>query len=207
MPKGSAELIAARRDEIVEACAELYDNLSFKEITIGAISKKTTFSRPSVYNYFRTKEEIFLALLGREYGEWAKDLMELAENPVSKSEFPSRFAVILGKRRRMLKLVAMNLYDMEAGSRLENLVEFKKMYNSSLQAAEKCFKAHFTGAPEERARQFIYTLFPFLFGVYPYTEATEKQKRAMDIAGVRYQPYTVESLVELLIRQLTENCR
>ena len=57
MPKGSPELTNARRCEIVEACAKLYRTLPFKDITIGLISAKTSFTRTSVYNYFRTKED------------------------------------------------------------------------------------------------------------------------------------------------------
>ena len=34
MPKGSAELTAARRDEIMDACESLYRTMNFKEITL-----------------------------------------------------------------------------------------------------------------------------------------------------------------------------
>ena len=70
MPKGSEELINARKEEIVNACAGLYETMGFKEITIRDIGAKTTFTRTSIYNYFQTKEEIFLALLSREHEAW-----------------------------------------------------------------------------------------------------------------------------------------
>lgn len=60
MPKSSEELTRARRDEIVNACASLYESMSFKEITLKEIGKRTSFTRTSIYNYFQTKEEIFL---------------------------------------------------------------------------------------------------------------------------------------------------
>ena len=66
MPAASQEQAAARREEIVGACAELYRELPFKKITLGLIGARTTFTRTSIYNYFRTKEDIFLALLERE---------------------------------------------------------------------------------------------------------------------------------------------
>ena len=44
-----------RRSEIVRACRELYQTMSFKDITIKEISEYTSFSRPSIYNYFATK--------------------------------------------------------------------------------------------------------------------------------------------------------
>ena len=62
MPKGSAELTNSRREEIITACRKLFQSMSYKEITIKEIAVETSFTRPSIYNYFESKEEIFLAL-------------------------------------------------------------------------------------------------------------------------------------------------
>ena len=77
MPKGSEELTNARKEEIVNACASLYETMGFKDITIRDIGAKTSFTRTSIYNYFQTKEEIFLALLRREHEVWIADLEEI----------------------------------------------------------------------------------------------------------------------------------
>ena len=74
MPRGSEELTNARRDEIITACAALYETMGFRDITIRDIGEKTSFTRTSIYNYFQTKEEIFLALFQREYERWREDL-------------------------------------------------------------------------------------------------------------------------------------
>ncbi len=34
MPKGSPELTQARKDEIIAACEQLYQTMSFKELTL-----------------------------------------------------------------------------------------------------------------------------------------------------------------------------
>ena len=62
MIKGTPELIAGRREEIINACEQLYQSMSFREITLKEIGSVVPFSRPTIYNYFQTKEEIFLAL-------------------------------------------------------------------------------------------------------------------------------------------------
>ena len=82
MPKGSEELTHARKEEIIDACAALYETMGFRDITIRDIGAKTSFTRTSIYNYFQTKEEIFLALLQREHEAWIADLEELAHTPV-----------------------------------------------------------------------------------------------------------------------------
>lgn len=204
MPKGSEELTNARKEEIIDACAQLYAALPFKDITLGAIGAKTSFTRTSIYNYFRTKEEIFLALLQREYAAWCKDLDSLAEcSPLSAEDFASRFSDILAGRGCMLKLMSMNLYDIEDGSRLENLVEFKRVYHRSLNAVCRCLEAHFPASTDEARRNFVYAFFPFLFGVYPYTNPTEKQTEAMKIAGVAAPGYDISTLTRALTLTLT----
>ena len=205
MPAGSKELTAARKEEIVDACAQLYETLPFKKITPGEISQKTSFTRTSIYNYFHTKEEIFLALLEREYGAWASDLHALAKAEMPAEQFPAAFSALLEKRKRMLKLMSMNLYDLEAGSRMENLVSFKKEYENSMRAAAECLKKHCPFLTEEDTQQFIYAFYPFLFGVYPYTNAGEKQIEAMDKAGVQYKAHTVAEITRSLVEKLLKS--
>ena len=75
MPKGSEQLTNARKEEIINACAKLYTTMNFKDITLKQISLETTFTRTSIYNYFQTKEEIFLALFrgSMTYGQPISD--------------------------------------------------------------------------------------------------------------------------------------
>lgn len=54
MPRGSEELTNARKEEIVNACAALYETMSFRDITLRDIGNKTSFTRTSIYNYFIT---------------------------------------------------------------------------------------------------------------------------------------------------------
>ena len=54
MPKGSEELTNARKEEIIDACAALYETVGFKDITIREIGERTSFTRTSIYNYFQS---------------------------------------------------------------------------------------------------------------------------------------------------------
>ena len=200
MPKGSPELTNARKEEIINACEALYQTMGFKEITMKDISAATSFTRTSIYNYFQTKEEIFLALLQREYGLWIGDLAAMMEenDALTKEAFADKFARTLEKRAQLLKIMSMNHYDMETGSRPERLKEFKTVYGRSLQTVRACLDKFFPQMPQEEKQDFIYTFFPFMFGIYPYTFVTEKQRTAMEEAGVNY--------VFLSIYEITYNC-
>ena len=204
MPRGSEKLTAERKNEIIQACASLYETMGFKDITIRDIGEKTSFTRTSIYNYFQTKEEIFLALLQQEYEMWTEDLRALAaiETSLSVSVFASAMAATLEKRKCMLKLMSMNLYDMEGNSRMDNLVAFKKVYAKAMQAVSCCLEKFFPHMSVGDIQEFLYAFFPFLFGVYPYTTATEKQKEAMDIARVNYARYSIREITCSFVRKM-----
>ena len=204
MPKGSAELTNARKEEIIAACRKLYENRSFKEITLKDIGQQTSFTRTSIYNYFETKEEIFLALLQREYELFVEDLNHLCEekNSLSGDELASELAYALERRMMMLKLLSMNLYDMEANSRMERLIEFKAAYGESKNAVDRCLQK-FCPELDEAARQtFLYAFLPFVYGLYPYTMVTEKQKEAMNVAGISYVYMSTYDMAYTSIRTL-----
>lgn len=188
MPKGSAELTKARTDEIIAACRKLYETMSFKEITLKEIGQQTSFTRTSIYNYFETKEEIFLALFAQEYDLFADELDSLCgrEETLSLDALSSELARALERRPLMLKLLSMNLYDMEANSRMERLVEFKKSYGRSKDALDRCLMKFCPALGEAGRQTFLYAFLPFVYGLYPYTFVTAKQRDAMQQAGISY---------------------
>ncbi len=204
MPKGSQELTNSRKGEIISACEKLYRTMNFKDITLGDISRETSFSRPSIYNYFQTKEEIFLALMQREYDLWNADLRAvLSDNDtLTADELAGEIAHSLENRTQLLKLLSMNHYDMEEHSRPERLTEFKKSYGESLDAVRDILSKFCPDMDEESRERFIFVFFPFMFGIYPYSVATEKQLAAMKEAGVKFTKCSVYKIIYNCIRKL-----
>ena len=204
MPKVTKERSNARRDEIINACAELYETTCFKDLTLKDIGKATSFTRTSIYNYFQTKEEIFLALLEREYDLWNADLTDILENneSLSADEFADKLARSLEKRERLLKLMSMNHYDMESSSRIENLTEFKRSYGRSLQLVTRCTEKFFPAMSAGEVRNFVYIFFPFMFGIYPYTYVTDKQREAMKNAEADYVFMSVYEITFSCVKNL-----
>ncbi len=206
MPKGTPERTAARKEEIVSACEKLYQTMSFKEITLKEIGNVTSFSRPTIYNYFQTKEEIFLALFELEYDRWNEDLEKIiAENDyLDRQQIAEKIAHSLEKREQLLKLLAMNNYDMEANSRPELLTSFKAAYGRSMKNIYAILNKFCPDMKDDERHAFVYVFFPFMFGIYPYTSVTEKQETAMTKADVRFIYQSVYGITyQCLIRLLS----
>lgn len=198
MPRGSEALTQARREEIINACAQLYETMGFKDVTIKEIGKITSFTRTSIYNYFQTKEEIFLALIGREFDLWS-DALEQAlaeEQTLDRARLAEILADTLSARTLMLKILSMNMFEIEENSSVEQLTAFKRTFGRSFACVDALLAK---AAPELDAaarRAFAYAFFPFMYGIYPYTAVTEKQRAAMDVIGFDYSVYTVRTLIQ-----------
>lgn len=206
MPKGSPVLTNARKEEIIAACETLYQTMGFKEITMKEIADYTSFSRPSIYNYFETKEEIFLALLQKEYERWIADLEAVisSHNAMTRDEIAGALARTLERREQLLKLMSMNHYDMEANSRMERLTEFKKAYGRSLQAVDGLLRTFAPDLSAQGREEFLYAFFPFIYGIYPYAVVTDKQREAMDRAETGYVYHSIYELAFRCAKKLLE---
>ena len=205
MRKVTPEQIARKREEIVSACVQLYQTMSFREITLKEIGNITSFSRPTIYNYFETKEEIFLALFQREYDRWNEDLTAIlnGDEQMTKAELSEKIASSLAGREQLLKLLSMNNFDMEANSRQELLTAFKQSYGRSMHLMCMLLEKFCPDMSVTDIQNFIYTFYPFMFGIYPYTAVTDRQKTAMKEAGINYVYQTVYGLTySCLIRLL-----
>ncbi|WP_026656063.1 TetR family transcriptional regulator [Butyrivibrio sp. AE3003] len=200
MPKGSPERTAARKEEIISACEKLYQTMSFKDITLKEIGNETSFSRPTIYNYYQTKEEIFLALFEREYVRWNEELLSILKDneKLIKEQLAEKLALSIANRKQLLKLLAMNNYDMEENSRPELLTSFKVAYGESIKNVCRILTKFCPEKTVKEIQDFIYVFFPFMFGIYPYTAVTDKQRQAMKEASV---DFVYQSIFEL-----TNNC-
>ena len=206
MPKFSQEIMNSRKEELVDACEKLYQTKTFNEITLKEIGDTAEFTRTAIYSYFQTKEEIFLALLQREYGKWIKELEDIEQTKVklTASKLARRFALSLQNRVQLLKLLSMNLYAIEDNSRDENLLEFKKVYKASVDAVDKCLKKFRPETTAAESYAFSYHFFPFIYGIYPYVFPSEKQIKAMKTAGMKLKKRTVCQLACPAILKMLE---
>ena len=204
MFKGTPEIVAQRREEIVNACEQLYQTMSFKEINLKEIGNVTSFSRPTIYNYFHTKEEIFLALFEREYDRWNAELESIlnSDGNYTRKQIAEKIAASLESRAQLLRLLSMNNFDMEANSRQELLTSFKAAFGKSMRLVRGIVARFCPDMDDAAVDAFLYAFFPFMFGIYPYTAVTEKQSAAMRDAGLNFRQTTVYALTYACLTRL-----
>lgn len=191
MPALTTEREMANRDEILMAAEKLSATREYRDISLGDIAGLTSLSRPSIYTYFNTKEEIFLGLLKREFGRWGDALAALDPAKVgTKPAFAEALALLLEEHALMLRIMDSNLLDIENNSSMEALVDFKRTYCAS-DTALRASLARCLELSDEQIERFIGSFYPFMRGVYPFSTATDKQLAAMEQAGCTYHKRTI----------------
>ena len=94
------------------------------------------------------------------------------------------------ERKTLLKISAMNLYEIEDNSRDELLVEFKRAFKESVELFGECLKKHLD-ITAQKSEQIRYAFFPYMYGIYPYSYPTEKQIAAMDEVKLSHVDVTI----------------
>lgn len=188
----------SREEEIIDSCEKLYKKVGFKNVNFKLISENISCSRPTIYNYFETKEEIFLALVEREYIKWNKDLNKIYDenDNLTKEKFIDKLSESLSKRKTLLKLISMNMYEMEENSSFESVKKYKLAYTDSVKLLTKCL-IKFLGKSDAEATSIVFTFYPFMIGIYPYSAVTKKQKKAIEEIGFKYDYYTDLELIKM----------
>ena len=104
-----------------------------------------------------------------------------------------------------MKIMSMNHYDLEENSRMELLVEFKVSYGNAMRTIMAMLEKFRKDMDFEKRQEFVYSFFPFMFGIYPYTVVTKKQKEAMKLAGVDYTYSSLYNLTFVAVRRMLRN--
>lgn len=172
--------IQSRKSEIIQACKEIHATVGYENVTIKAISEKISCTRPAIYTYFKTKEEIFLEILTEEYVNWTHELKEYFEGPIqSKEAFCAFLAKSLSNKDIMLELMSTKLNDIENGVQLKSLIEFKKQVIIFFDNFYAGLEKFFPSTKKEDIKIFSNTFFTYLYGLYPHHHHSDKQLEAM----------------------------
>lgn len=90
----------------------------------------------------------------------------------------------------------------EDNSRIKRLIEFKAVYGQSLAEVRNCLDKFFPEITVQDKQNFIFSFFPFMFGIYPYTVVTEKQREAMTQAKVNYVYMSIYEITYAEVKKL-----
>jgi len=201
------EQIKERQREIINACERLFAEGGYDAVNFKAIAQMTSFTRPSIYNYYKTKDEILLDLLIREVESWLLDVKNNISQTktYTKDRFVSIMVDSLADNTKLMNLFIILFTTLEHNSRVEKLAEFKKKIMGVFGVFEQALTTFFPDASDEDKLIFINSYNGLMMGLYPMTHLTEKQLEAMSLAGVEHISPDFKTLATKSVHLLLSN--
>lgn len=169
----------SRIDEILNSCENIYLKTDFTNITIQLISEKTTIRRTAIYKYFQNKEEILLEVL-KKHIELLKEEFNDEELIKNKEDFSNNFIKIFENHVIILKIMGVNLAEIERQVTVEKLIEFKKTFKEFHDKFIDILKDIYPNNSNKDYENVYILLLTLMHGYYPLTNPTIKQIEAME---------------------------
>ena len=176
----NSEEIENRKQEILAAAEELFIKMEYQDITLAIISQKTSISRPSMYNYYRSKEEVFLDLSKREYLRFGEAMKKTFSRKVSREQFCQKLTDTLWQHQTFLKVFSLHSSIIEDKCGREMMYDFKKSVQPFFTAFSEVLEKQFPGSDITERDLFKAHFFMYAYSLYPVSHIPPDQIAAMN---------------------------
>lgn len=201
------EQVANRQEEIINACYSLYLEGNYDDITFGKISEMTSISRPSIYNYYITREEILLDVLEREYFKWYENLKNSFNENIrlTKKDLSNLLIHSFDGFDIFLRLLSIQHSIIEKNCSFEKLTQFRMNNQQILKALENIVGKTFTRSTADEKSNFVLMIFSAVGNFYEVCNPNDTQIKALKVANREYNLPDFKTLYAQYIEALIEN--
>jgi AcrR family transcriptional regulator len=116
-----------RREQVIRAARQLWRRVDLSGFTMQQVAESAGLVKGTVYLYFKTREELLLALLIEELDEWFAAVNTALESPKkqSTSQIAKLFANSFFGRETLIRLVTIQASILERNIGFQAALEFK----------------------------------------------------------------------------------
>ena len=183
------EQIASRKEEIIAVFDEIYREKGYEAVHFKAVSKMTSVSRSSIYKYYKTREEVFLDLLRRDFAKWTEELKSCFDKTpkMTKKKFCGFLADSILKHEKYFELLSVYMPNIEKKSSIEKFTAYKQDVWSFRNVLIEGLGKYFPNASDERKEMSYVFLKVVVHGVYSLTHLSDMQIQAMKKINKKYE--------------------
>ena len=170
---------------ILDAAADLFARRPYDAITTEEIARGVGFTRPNLYRYFRSKEEIFLTLVDIDLTRWIDDLeqelqpAEYRDQAEALAEFVERWCRTLFRQERLLSLLPLMSLSLERNVSEANLLSFKQSLRANTERIGVAVSRTLPRLRGEAFTDFLNVNLALVAGLGPMSRRSELQERVL----------------------------
>ncbi len=134
----------ARREAILDTAAALFAEKDLPQLSMDALAAASGLAKGSLYLYFKTKEEVFLALLVRELTAWFAAVGEQVRSAglLKPKALADVLADSLVERRALTRMLAVLHITLEHNVSRESLLAFKQFLLAGMGRLAEVLETH-----------------------------------------------------------------
>ncbi len=196
---------AMRAQEILDAAIALYQDASFEEIKMIDIAKKAKVSKGTLFNYYKSKESLFMEILFIEYDKRFSEMKKriLAYESMDEKDFRKfildELKSILDENSVYMRLSAIKNSILEKNVDYDMILKDKKeLYENGMQIAYELAK-RFNRFTAEEFMDFFMAQTAITMGVLSMSKTPEPlmlgmEEHALTGFKIEFQDKTLEMM-------------
>lgn len=119
-----------RRQQILDTAWQLFQENEYERVNIIDVARGAGLAKGTVYLYFKTKEELFLAILSEQFEDWFNEIdnnLQAGDQPLTAPVLAGMLTETLVKRPLLTRLFALLHPILERNIKPEAALPFKQM--------------------------------------------------------------------------------
>ena len=202
----SSEIQKEKIQLIINTTENLFKIKEFEEITVSEIAKECKIAKGTFFNYFETKEEVFLTLTEQKMSLWSKNLSDkLKENSYKKIKVKEFVDIIVDSINDevFMKLISILDDTLEKNISFERAVSYKENLKNEMmclgESVEKVLGVSYNG----EGMFILNMLFSIFVGVYKISNPCKTVKKVIQQPGLEiFNRDFIKSLKETAVYSL-----
>jgi AcrR family transcriptional regulator len=196
-----------RRQAILDAALRLWlREKEDGEFTMSRLAEQTGLAKGTLYLYFGTKEELFLALLEGMLGSWFDELIHKLR-PLAGKGTATRVARVLSRtladREPLTRLFPLLASVLEPGMNAQTAIDFKQSVCARATEAEATLEQAVPGLPAGEGHRVLVHALALTTGLRQMYENEKTLQQIMPLEpGMRCFPSTVAHELEIALTAL-----
>jgi TetR/AcrR family transcriptional regulator len=201
----SDEQKQTRRQTILDAASQLFEKTSYEEVSIVRVARKAGIAKGTVYLYFKTKEELFLALLAQEFEDWfdAADTylnrLKTTQQSCTVDDLITPVGSSLENRDTLIRLIAISHTILEQNIDFSTALSFKQMLLERIMQTGSLIEACLPFLKPGQGVYVVVHTYVLIIGVQQLAEPVPIVKQVIDekdmgILQVDFMDYFLETL-------------
>ncbi len=182
------EQFEQRETDIINSAISIYEEHGFEEVTFSRISENTKFTRPTIYSYFKTKEEIMLRLTEIYLEKFVACFESKLSVDVKKdNEFVANTLTdSFLEVGEFIHLYTVLYSIIEKNVSVEALAQFKRDVIGHQMTLASLIKSVYTNSSDEQIYNFLIFCLCFASGICPMSVESQLQREAIKLSGTGY---------------------